>query len=172
MSDAPEYLVREPDDYSSGFDTFTCGDPTLDAWLHDSALRAHEAGSTRVRLLWHLDSASLVGYYAICPTEVRRAELPLSSKVRAAMSAVPGFMLAKLAIASHAQGRGLGRDLLLDALEHICDASDLAGGRIIVVDPIDDGATAFYARSGFRAVDGHTRMYLLVQDAKASLALA
>ncbi len=168
---ASEYVVREPDDYASGVDTFTCGSPTLDAWLQDSALRAHEAGSARVRLLWHVDTYALVGYYAICPTEVRRDGLPLSSTVRAAMSTVPGFMLAKLAIASPAQGHGLGRDLLLDAVEHICDASELAGGRIIVVDPIDNAAAAFYAKYGFQTVQGHTRMYLLVQDARASLRL-
>lgn len=171
MNGTPEYVVREPDDYASGFDSFRCGNPTLDTWLSESAHRAHKAGSMRVRLLWHVERYSLAGYYAICPTEIRRDELPLSSRVRAAMSTVPGFMLAKLAVASHAQGQGLGRDLLLDALEQMCDASELAGGRIIVVDPIDETAAAFYARYGFQTVQDHTRMYLLVQDARTSLGL-
>ncbi|GHS87458.1 N-acetyltransferase GCN5 [Actinomycetota bacterium] len=168
---APEHLISEPHD-DCGLETFTCGNPALDAWLRESALRAHKAGSARVWLLWRIhDGGGPLGYYAICPTEVRRDEFPWSSRVRGAVSTVPGFMLAKLAVALDEQGRGLGRDLLVDALEHICEASELAGGRIVVVDPIDDRAASFYSKHGFQTVDGHTRMYMLVQDARISLGL-
>ncbi len=168
---APEFLIREPHEYDAGLESFSCGNAALDTWLSETAARAHKSGSSRVRLLWDLSSYGLVGYYAVCPTEVRRDELPLSSKVRGGVSTVPGFMLAKLAIATVAQGRGLGRDLLVDALEHICDAAELAGGRIIVVDPIDELAAAFYEKYGFRRVGSHTRMFMLVQDARRSLSL-
>lgn len=168
---APEHLISEPHD-DWGLDSFTCGNQMLDTWLRDTAWRAHKAGSARVRLLWRIhDRGGLLGYYAICPTEVRRDEFPLSSRVRAAASTVPGFMLAKFAIAADQQGQGLGRDLLIDALQHICEAAELAGGRIIVVDPIDDRATSFYAKYGFESVEGHSRMYMLIQDARISLGL-
>lgn len=165
----PECRIREPHEDDTGLGSFSCGNAALDTWLSDTAARAHKSGSTRVRLLWDLHSSGLVGYYAVCPTEVRRDELPLSSKVRGGASIVPGFMLAKLAIATAVQGQGLGRDLLVDALEHICDAAELAGGRIIVVDPIDEPAAAFYEKYGFRRVGEHTRMFMLIQDARRSL---
>ncbi|NKY40901.1 GNAT family N-acetyltransferase [Cellulomonas septica] len=168
---APEFLIREPHEFDAGLESFTCGNAVLDTWLRETAARAHKAGSVRVRLLWDLDSYALVGYYAVCPTEVRRDELPLASKLRGGASTVPGFMLAKLAIATDVQGGGLGRDLLIDALEHICDAAELVGGRIIVVDPIDESAAAFYLRYGFQRVANHTRMFVLVQDARRSLDL-
>lgn len=168
---APEFLVREPHEHDAGVESFTCGNAALDTWLRVTAARAHKAGSVRVRLLWDVSSSALVGYYAVCPTEVRRDELPLSSRVRGGASTVPGFMLAKLAIATAAQGRGLGRDLLLDALEHLCDAAEIAGGRIIVVDPVDEAAAAFYGKHGFQRVGGHTRMFVLVQDVRRSLGL-
>ncbi|UJP40037.1 GNAT family N-acetyltransferase [Cellulomonas palmilytica] len=168
---APDYLVTDLGEWDD-LDSFTCGTPALDVWLHETARRAQKAGTVRVRLLRSCDAGQLVGYYAVCPTEVLREELALSSKVRAASSRVPGFMLAKLAISAEVQGRGLGRDLLVDALEHICEASDLVGGRIVVVDPVDDRAANFYARYGFSSIVGSTRMYLLVPDAKASLGLA
>ncbi|GEL96042.1 GNAT family N-acetyltransferase [Cellulomonas composti] len=167
---APEFVIREPLELDGDLGSFSCGNAALDT-LSETAVRAHKAGAARVRLLRDLGTHALAGYYALCPTEVRRDELPLSSKVRGGASTVPGFMLAKLAIATGAQGRGLGRDLLLDALEHICDASDLAGGRIIVVDPIDDAAASFYAKYGFQRVAEHTRMFMLVQDARHSLVL-
>lgn len=168
---APEFLIREPHEYDPGLESFSCGNAALDTWLSETAARAHKSGSSRVRLLWDLNSYELVGYYAVCPTEVRRDELPLSSKVRGGASTVPGFMLAKLAIATAAQRQGLGRDLLIDALEHICDAAELAGGRIIVVDPIDEPAAAFYQKYGFRRVGEHTRMFMLVQDVRRSLSM-
>lgn len=170
MSD-PEFLIREPHEHDAGLESFRCGNAALDTWLSETAARAHKSGSVRVRLLWDLSSWALAGYYVVCPTEVRRDELALSSKVRGGASTVPGFMLAKLAIATGAQGCGLGRDLLLDALEHICHAAELAGGRIIVVDPIDDPAAAFYAKYGFQRVGDHTRMFMLVPDARRSLGL-
>lgn len=168
MSDSG-FVVREPHPDDEGIDLFSCGNAALDTWLSTTAARAHRSGFVRVRLLWDRESRALVGYYAVCPTEIRRDELPLSSRVRGGVSTVPGFMLAKLAIATESQGRGLGRDLLVHALEHLCDAAELAGGRIIVVDPIDDAAAAFYAKYGFQRVDDHTRMFLLVQDARRSI---
>ncbi len=164
----PEYIASALDE-SDPVESFTCGNPALDDWLHDSAKRMQKAGTVRTTVLRRTDDETLAGYYAICPTEIRRDEHALSSRVRGAVSRVPGFMLAKLAVASAAQGQGLGRDLLIDALENICEAADLAGGRIIVVDPIDEAAAGFYARHGFTSVEGTARMYILVEDARASL---
>lgn len=167
---APQYVLRELAE-SDQTESFTCGNEALDRWLRETAARAHRAGSVRVRLLWERDSERLVGYSAICPTEIRRADLPLSSRVRGGASTVSGFMLAKLAVAADAQGQGLGRDLLVDALERICAAAASVGGRIVVVDPIDSAATSFYGKYGFTAITDHTRMFLLVQDARHSLGL-
>ncbi len=166
----PQHVLSDLGEWD-GLESFTCGVADLDAWLHESAKRAQKAGTVRVKILRAVGDHVPVGYYAICPTEVRREELALSSKVRGAMSRVPGFMLAKLAVASAVQGAGLGRDLLVDALEHICEASQLVGGRIVVVDPIDDRAASFYARHGFTRVEGSPRMFMLVHDARRSLGL-
>ncbi|MBO9555854.1 GNAT family N-acetyltransferase [Cellulomonas sp.] len=165
---APELVAFALDEWAD-VDAFTCGNPTLDAWLQDSAKRMQKAGTVRVTLVRRADDSALVGYYAICPTEVRRDEYVLSSRVRAAVSVVPGFMLAKLAVASAAQGAGLGRDLLVDALGTICDAAEMAGGRIVVVDPIDERAAGFYSKYGFTTIGGSGRMYMLIQDARRSL---
>ncbi len=165
---APKFIVTDLSDWDD-VNGFTCGVPELDLWLQESAKRAQKVGTVKVKLLRPLEGNAFIGYYAICPTEVRRDEDPLSSRVRGAMTRVPGFMLAKLAIASDVQGQHLGRDLLVDAIRHICDASELVGGRIIVVDPISEPAAAFYAHYGFARINGSDRMYLLVDDARASL---
>jgi predicted N-acetyltransferase YhbS len=110
-----------------------------------------------------------VGYYSICPTEIRRDGL--TRRWHGGVTTVPGFMLARLALDARVHGHGLGTQILLDALETICDASALAGGRVVVVDPASDHAASFYGRYGFETVNGSTRMFLLVDDARAALGL-
>jgi ribosomal protein S18 acetylase RimI-like enzyme len=67
------------------------------------------------------------------------------------------------------QGRGLGADLLLDALDTICRAATISSGRLIVVDPINAAATAFYAHHGFEPIKGSARMVMLTTRAQATL---
>jgi GNAT superfamily N-acetyltransferase len=68
-------------------------------------------------------------------------------------------------------GQGLGTQLLLDAVERILAAADLAGGRLIAVDAIDEDGSAFCARHGFRPVEGSTRLVMKVSSALAALGL-
>lgn len=58
-------------------------------------------------------------------------------------------MIARLAVDESWQGRGLGRDLLRDALRRCVAAGDEIGIRAVLVDAIDDNAAAFYRRHGF-----------------------
>ena len=47
------------------------------------------------------------------------------------------------------QGRGLGADLLADAVRRCCAASEIAGARAIIAHAIDDDAARFYQHHGF-----------------------
>ncbi|VTR78197.1 GNAT family N-acetyltransferase [Cellulomonas hominis] len=148
---------------------FDCGVPGLDEWLRRHARRAHKDG-TAVTTVWRRrGDGPVVGYYSICPTEIRRDGL--TRRWHGGVTTVPGFMLARLALDTSVHGQGLGTQILLDALETICDASTLAGGRVVVVDPVSADAASFYGRYGFEAVNGSTRMFLLVDDARAALGL-
>jgi len=62
-------------------------------------------------------------------------------------------LLARFAIADERQGQGLGRDLLIEAIERAADAGTHVAARFIAVDPIDEAARAFYAKFGFRLVE-------------------
>lgn len=60
-------------------------------------------------------------------------------------------LLAKLALDRSMQGEGLGSELLVVALETIVEAARRVGGKVVVVDAIDDEAAAFYERHDFLA---------------------
>jgi nucleotide-binding universal stress UspA family protein len=63
----------------------------------------------------------------------------------------------------------LGSELLVDALERIVDAAHVGGGRLIVVDAIDDEAHAYYRRHDFVPVADTMRLYLKIATARAAL---
>ncbi|MCO5991635.1 GNAT family N-acetyltransferase [Actinoallomurus spadix] len=93
----------------------------------------------------------------------------LSRSLAGGFSVVPGYLLGRLAVDRSLQGSGLGGWPLHDALETAVNASELAGGRIIVVDAIDDQAAAFYTHHGFRAVKGNPRRLVLKMSAARAI---
>lgn len=148
---------------------FASGNPELDTWLHDAAHTADRAGTARV-YVW-LDGEDVVGYMAVVPHTIRREEVP-SAVGRGAPDVIPGFLLARLALSQHLQGTGRGGELLAGALEVTLDAIRAGGGRVIVVDAIDDNARGFYEHFGFRAIPAnHDRLVMKASTAAASLSL-
>jgi hypothetical protein len=57
----------------------------------------------------------------------------------------------------------------VDALERIVEAARTGGGRLIVLDAIDDAAHAFYRRHDFVAIAGSMRLCLKVVTAEVAL---
>ena len=128
-------------------DAFSCGQPALDEWLGEHAGRATGQG-TRTYLLVEDSSDALVGYFAIAPHTLARDEAPRRIG-RGDPRAIPAILLAKLALDRRFQGRGLGGELFVHALGTIVAAARSAGGRLIVVDAIDDNAASFYRAHSF-----------------------
>ena len=154
---------------------FRCGNETLDAWLHHIAARAQRAGIARVTVWTPAgDPGRVVAYYAVAPAAVTSTD-GLTRKATAGFTSIPAWLLGKLAVDVKFQGQGIGRDLLVDAIETIVSIATASAGRLIVVDPIDDVAAAWYQRFGFTpfgaATGSHpSRQYMVVDRAFRSLA--
>ena len=144
------HRLLSPDDDVTGFD---CGVASLDTWLHANAARSHQQGVARVHV-WVDESEPqrVVAYTAIQPTQL--ASRHLSRGQAGGHTAVPGYLIARLALDRELHGSGLGAELLIRALEVCVDASMIGGGRIIAVDPIDDAAATFYTKFGFTPTKG------------------
>lgn len=147
---------------------FGCGVDGLDAWLRTQAARADRSDTARTYVWTEPGSDAVVAYYAIAPNQVRREEL--SRSMTGGVSVVPAYLLARLALDRSLQGRGLGGQLLPDALEVIVAAASRAAGRLIVVDAIDDAAWAFYRHHDFQPVAGNPhRLVMKVATARQAL---
>ncbi len=119
----------------------------------------------------HLDDNKIVGYFAIVPHSVRRDDVPWSIG-RGSPDTIPGFLLARLALDENLHGAGRGAELLVLALEHILQAILAGGGRLIIVDAIDDNAASFYQHHGFTpSPTDPARLVMKASAAAASLAI-
>lgn len=149
-------------------DEFTSDRPELDAWVRGEARRAQARGMARVTVWCESDSNVVVAFYAITPTQVVPDGLTRSA--RAGYSGViPGYLIAKLALSRQLMGRGLGGQVLLEALETIAAAATLAAGRLVVVDALDDRAFEFYRHFGFTPVRASMRLVVRIEDVTASI---
>ncbi len=139
-------------------DAFACGHPALDTWLCEHAHQATRQG-TRTYLLIE-DRTAVVGYYAIAPHLIERDMTPRRIG-RGAPRQIPAILLAKLALHERLHGQGLGAELLVHALTTIVTAARTAGGRLIVVDAIDDNAASFYRAHDFESTPNHPHRLIL-----------
>jgi GNAT superfamily N-acetyltransferase len=148
---------------------FRCGKPSLDDWLGSQARRAQDADTARTYVWTTPDNPAVVAYYSIAPTQLTKADVPRS--LTGGYSTIPGYLLARLALDGALHGQGLRAELLVDALARIVEAARTGGGRLIVVDALDDQAKAFYGRHDFIPVEGAMRLYLKIATARAALDL-
>lgn len=141
-------------------DEFDCGQTNLDRWLRGYAGQTQRRDVARTYVVAD-EGSRLVGYYTLVAAEIDHGAA--SPAVRAGVSRhfpIPVCLIARLAVDRSWQARGLGRDLLRDAVRRVLAASDQIGIRAVVVDAIDDRAAGFHRRHGFESAadDGLTLM--------------
>jgi GNAT superfamily N-acetyltransferase len=134
---APVHLTAEHD--LSGFD---CGEPALNDWLQHRALK-NESRFSRTYVV--CERKRVVAYFCISAGAVERTSAP--GKVRRnAPDTIPVSVIGRLAVSRDYAGKGLGADILSDALRRIAVASQSIGIGAVLVQAKDDAAKRFYIR--------------------------
>ena len=134
---APVPLTAEHD-----LSVFDCGEPTLNDWLRHRALK-NESRFSRTYVV--CESNRVVAYFCISAGAVERAAAP--GKVRRnAPDTIPVSVIGRLAVSRDHAGKGLGADILADALRRIAIASQSIGIGAVLVHAKDDAAKRFYMR--------------------------
>jgi GNAT superfamily N-acetyltransferase len=161
-------LVSEALTPSHVLDHLDSGQPTLDAWLQRSAVQA-TAMRTAKTFVWHAGDGVVVAYFSLAAHLIVRERLP--KKVgRGSPDAIPAILLARLALRRGLHGRGLGGELLWDALSRAVAASEIAAARVVVVDAIDEVAARFYEHHGFvRVARDESKLVQKISDVAAAL---
>ena len=147
---------------------FDCGKPVLNDWLVRHARQAQGAGSTKTFVA--ADEDQVLGYFSLTVGQIDTFEVPERMRKGMGHYPLPVVLLARLAVSTSAQGRGLGWGLLQDAIARTVLISEQAGVRAMLTHPLDQEATAFYTRFGFVPSPLRAQqLLLLLKDARQLL---
>jgi len=147
-------------------DPFDCGRDALNRFLSRYAFQSQQAGASQTHLA--LAGEAVTGYYTLVVGQVEYAAAPERLTKGLARHPVPIMLLARLAIATSWQGKGLGAGLLKNAMQRTLQAADIAGIRAFVVHAKDDQAKAFYEHFGFSPLPSDAyHLFRLLKDIRA-----
>lgn len=130
--------------------SFDCGKAPLNEFLQRYARSQADrhAGVTHV-VVPAAGDTRILGYYTLLVRTVERDLIPGATR-RPAGPLPPGpigvVLLGRLAVDKSAQGRGLGRRMLLRAIRQTAQAARDIGIYALVLDALDDAARAWYLR--------------------------
>ena len=139
----------------------------MDDWLKRRARANQSSGASRTYVV--CDGDRVVGYYALASGGIAVQDVPGRFK-RNMPDPIPVVMLARLAVDSAYQGRGLGRALFRDSARRVANAADAIGIRGVVVQAISEQAKAFYLALGFDpSPRDPTKLMVTLPDLRAAL---
>jgi GNAT superfamily N-acetyltransferase len=143
-SERPETRLSAPVPLTAQHDLsrFDCGEPALNDWLRERALK-NESRFSRTYVV--CAGARVVAYFCISAGAVERAAAPGKLR-RNAPDTIPVSVIGRLAVDRDYAGKGLGAEILSDALRRIAVASQSIGIGAVLVHAKDDAAKRFYQR--------------------------
>jgi GNAT superfamily N-acetyltransferase len=149
-------------------ESFDCGSEALNRFLIRYAFQNQQGGASQTYVA--LAGEAVVGYYTLVVGQVEYDDAPERLKKGLARHPVPIMLLARLAIATSWQGKGLGSGLLKDAMLRTLQAAEIAGIRAFAAHAKDDAAKAFYERFDFvPSPSDPYHLFRLMKDVRAAL---
>ncbi len=141
--------------------TFECGEPSLNDWLARMALQQQAKNYARTRVIVDESAPThVLGYYTLLAHEIDTGQVPGTRKLPRRLACV---LLSRLAVDRNAQGRGLARLMLVDAIARTRATIEEAAGIGLVVEALNERAAEYYRSFGFEAFrDDPLRLFLRV----------
>jgi len=136
---------------------FACGKDALDQFLRTLVSQYEKRNLGRTYVAVRAGQSRVLGYYTLASGAVSFQNLPAKAARKLPKHPVPVALLGRLAVDSSAQGQGLGKLLLVDALRRCLELSNRLGIHAVEVHAIDDEARRFYEHYGFVALAGDER---------------
>jgi len=153
-------------------DAFDCGTAELTDYLRRFARQNDRKGIGRAYVAVCPGEALVRGYYTLASSSVAHGAMPDTLRQQLPRYPVPTVLIARLAVDVTMQGRGLGRELLMDSCFRILQAADEIGILAIEVLAQEDQARGFYEKYGFASLlDEPRHMFLSIQAAKRAFGL-
>jgi predicted N-acetyltransferase YhbS len=165
MIEGCEYRIEPLEPAGHRREGFSCESRELTDFLQKRACKEMAARSSACFVLVTAsDPGLIVGYYTLSQTSVRLDSLP-----EAVAKKLPHYqeqgatLIGRLARDLAWRGQGIGRLLIVDALRRGARLSAEAGAVVVVTDPKDLKARAFYEKFGFQTLD-ERRLFIPMTD--------
>jgi ribosomal protein S18 acetylase RimI-like enzyme len=141
---------------------FRCGVEALDSYLKKQAKQDIKRHISRVFVATKPDNPKVViGYYTLSTLSIELNQIPEKLARKLPKHPVPAALIGRLAVNNAAQGQGVGKMLLADAIKRTLAVSDQIAIYAMVVDAINDNAKRFYEQFGFKRLsDDRPRLFL------------
>ena len=142
----PALTAPAPITQAHELESFESGEPSLDAWLKQRALKNHAVGASRCFVV--CAGASVIGYYSLSAGAISREAAPKTMR-RNQPDPLPVLLLGRLAVDRRRHNQGLGQALLRDAMLRAAAVAGNAGVFAILVHALCEPARQFYLSRGF-----------------------
>jgi GNAT superfamily N-acetyltransferase len=132
----------------------------LDRYLKEFAGQEIRRKTASVFVLCLLGSPRIWGFYSLSQTSIALSELPLAIRKKLPRyPKIPATLLGRLAVDRLCRGRGLGEQLLMDALYRSWKVSQQIAAYAVVIDVLElqPDPLAFYLNYGFKALPDSPR---------------
>ncbi len=149
---------------------FDCGREPLNTFLtrHALANQANDSARTFVAL----DGNRVAGYYSLAASAVLHEEAPARMGKGLARHPIPTILMARFAVDTNYQGKGLGSALFKDAIKRTLNVSKEIGARAFVVHAKDGDAGKLYEHFQMEPFENNPfHLYMLMKDIERSLDL-
>lgn len=159
-------LLIEPLNPSHERTDFDCGVESLNRYIKKQAGQDVKRGISRMCVAVKPDSpGKVVGYYTLSSLSIELQDLPGNLSKKLSKHPIPAVLVGRLAVIKAAQGCGVGKMLLVDAIKRILAIREEIGVFAVVVDAYDRDAHRFYERFGFVPLTGKPRrLFLLIRS--------
>jgi GNAT superfamily N-acetyltransferase len=143
-------LVIEPLNRNHNRTAFNCGIESLDRYLQHQANQDIKRRVSRVFVVRsRQDDTRVLGYYTLSTLSIDLSVLPEKLAKKLPKHPIPAALIGRLAVDVSAQGKGIGKVLLSNAIKRTLAISSDIGIYAIVVDAINEQAESFYMQYGF-----------------------
>ena len=153
-------------------DDFDCGSEAETTWIRSVGLAAQNSGTSRSYVVRRLNDDRVVGFHALATGAVLTLDAPRPVATRVEACPISVIVLTRLGVDISEEGQGLGRALLVDALQRVTAAADIVGVRALIVHAGNVRSRDFFlALAEFEpSPTDPLHRFLLINDLRRSLA--
>lgn len=142
-------------------DSFSCGQSSLDKFIRELAAQYDRRDMGRTFVATRLPDPIVLGYYTLAAGAVAFESVPPEMSRKLPRHPIPVAHLGRLAVDQKARGEGLGKLLLLNALDRCRRLAEEMGIFAVEVYALDEDARQFYLKYGFTPLaDDALHLYL------------